>query len=176
MSDNLHLLSRRQKQCQCKNLRLIERNLEGRSHVLSSHGRNKLFSLKDLADFGCQQFPVVGLLLASALLKHLPLVLSDMICTPEHTPVAPHVDDRRNLINKRETQPESNQSQTTYHKSFLDTRFACPPISMRSALDKDSVRIPASIPPKTEGDGIWRLVQPIVIQLELVVVQINRVG
>jgi hypothetical protein len=47
---------------------------------------------------------------------------------------------------------------------------------MRFALDKDNVRIPTSIPPKTEGDGTWRLVQPIVVQLELVIVQINRVG
>ena len=47
---------------------------------------------------------------------------------------------------------------------------------MRLALDKDNVRITTSIPPKTEGDGTWRLVQPIVIQLQLVVFKVNRVA
>ena len=59
---------------------------------------------------------------------------------------------------------------TTHHKSFLDAGFSCPSITVCLALDKDNVRVSTPIPSQTQGDGTRLLVQPIVIELQLVVV------
>lgn len=64
----------------------------------------------------------------------------------------------------------------THRESFLDGDLARPLVVVRLALDKNQLGVAVSVPPQPEGNGPGRLVESSVVQLELVVVQIYRVG
>mmetsp|Transcript_10452 Transcript_10452/g.22133 ORF Transcript_10452/g.22133 Transcript_10452/m.22133 type:complete len:601 (-) Transcript_10452:315-2117(-) len=132
----------------------VKGNLEGRSHALGTNGRNELLADADLGDFLDQRFPLVAFLFGLALGEHGLSLFFDRVGVGQ------------DLVDFRFVDRES----------LLHGNLSRPLVVVSLSLDKNQIGIPVSVPSQAEGDRPRTLLEPSVVQLELVVVEVDRVG
>mmetsp|Transcript_10434 Transcript_10434/g.29771 ORF Transcript_10434/g.29771 Transcript_10434/m.29771 type:complete len:445 (-) Transcript_10434:273-1607(-) len=131
----------------------IEWDLECRAHALRSHGWDQLLADAHLRDFPHQLLPFIGLLLRFAFGQHFLLLLRDRVRVL-HDLLHFGVGD---------------------HETLLHRNFPSPLVVVRLALHKDGSWLADTVPTQTQCDRTGRLVEPTVIQLQLIVIDVHRI-